>query len=183
MPVTKSKTPRTTLASQIDRLDRTLDGLADALPEVVADAVRNAVAVALREAIQNAVAEALANPETIESFRQPVQPVAAAVEVTPPEPTVTPPSRFARLRGKLGQTRERFQAFRAVTRQRVKALRVRCVNIGNAVYARRKAVLIATGVALTVAVVSQLVGPFAASLLAGMSGFGVAVLASPAPIA
>ena len=43
---------RPTLSDQIDRLDRTLDGLAEALNEAVADAVKSAVGAAVREAVQ-----------------------------------------------------------------------------------------------------------------------------------
>src|SRR5262245_24873124 len=41
--MTTNATPRRTLAAELDRLDRILDGLAEALNESVADAVRAAV--------------------------------------------------------------------------------------------------------------------------------------------
>jgi hypothetical protein len=56
---------RKSLASEIDRLDRTLDGLADGLNEAVADAVKSAVGVAVKEAIQTVMKELLANPEVL----------------------------------------------------------------------------------------------------------------------
>jgi hypothetical protein len=54
---------RRTLASQIDRLDEILDGLAQHLDAAVAGAVREAVTVALKEGVPVAVLEVLANKE------------------------------------------------------------------------------------------------------------------------
>ena len=54
---------RKTLADQIDRLDRVLDGLAEGLNEAVAAEVQRAVGRAVREAVQAAIKEVLTNPE------------------------------------------------------------------------------------------------------------------------
>ena len=60
---------RKTLAEQLDRLDRILDGLAEALNEAVADAVREAVGAAVREAVQATVQEVLTNPALRDRLR------------------------------------------------------------------------------------------------------------------
>jgi hypothetical protein len=53
---------RKSLASQIDRLDIMLDGLADGLNELVVTAVKQAVEVAVKEAVRTVLSEVLANP-------------------------------------------------------------------------------------------------------------------------
>jgi hypothetical protein len=58
-------TQRKTLATQIDRLDSILDGLADALNESVACAVRDVVGQAVQEAVQATIREVLGNPELL----------------------------------------------------------------------------------------------------------------------
>ena len=54
---------RKTLASQIDRLDAILDGLAENLNQAVADSVKGAVTVAVQEAVHAALVEILSNAE------------------------------------------------------------------------------------------------------------------------
>ena len=51
MTMTLDNGVRKTLASQIDRLDSILDGLAENLNEAVADSVKGAVTVAVQEAV------------------------------------------------------------------------------------------------------------------------------------
>ncbi len=53
---------RKSLADQIDRLDRTLDGLSDGLNDAVAQAVKEAVSVAVEQAISQVLRELLDNP-------------------------------------------------------------------------------------------------------------------------
>jgi hypothetical protein len=77
---------RKTLASQIDRLDRILDGLAQGLDQAVAVAVQEAVGAAVTEtvtaAVKAAVIEVLTNPDLLKRLR----------------PNTTPaPSLFSRL--------------------------------------------------------------------------------------
>ena len=79
---------RKSLEGQLDRFDRILDGLADALNESVADAVRDAVGQAVRDAVGAVVAELVANPDVAKAL-------AAAHGVTaptapPPEPPAVP---------------------------------------------------------------------------------------------
>jgi hypothetical protein len=60
--LTNSKV-RKSLSEQIDRLDRILDGLAEALNGAVADAVTQAVSLAVKEAVQTVLTEVLSNPD------------------------------------------------------------------------------------------------------------------------
>ena len=63
MTMTLDNGVRKTLASQIDRLDSILDGLAENLNEAVADGVKGAVTVAVQEAVHAALVEILSNAE------------------------------------------------------------------------------------------------------------------------
>jgi hypothetical protein len=58
-------TQRKSLASQIDRLDMILDGLAEALNESVADAVKEVVGQVVREAVECTIREVLASPDLL----------------------------------------------------------------------------------------------------------------------
>jgi hypothetical protein len=60
--LTNSKV-RKSLSEQIDRLDKILDGLAEALNGAVADAVTQAVSLAVKEAVQTILTEVLSNPD------------------------------------------------------------------------------------------------------------------------
>ena len=57
--------PRKSLADQIDKLDSILDGLSEAIPEVIADSVRSATTQVVREAVSAAVKEVLSNPDLL----------------------------------------------------------------------------------------------------------------------
>jgi hypothetical protein len=60
---------RKSLAEQIDRLDRILDGLAEALNEAVASAVKEAVGAAVKEVVQAILEEVLTNPAVVDRLR------------------------------------------------------------------------------------------------------------------
>src|SRR3954471_22650751 len=65
--------PRKSLAEQIDRLDRILDGLSDNLSEAVATAVQQAVTAAVQEAVRQAVIEVVTNQELQQLLRPPAR--------------------------------------------------------------------------------------------------------------
>src|SRR3954447_24035713 len=73
---------RKTLADQIDRLDRVLDGLAEDLNEAVAAEVQRAVGRAVREAVQAAFKEVLTNPELAARLRPAPPPTVLAAPVS-----------------------------------------------------------------------------------------------------
>jgi hypothetical protein len=70
---------RKTLASQLDRLDRVIDGLSEGLNDAVAQAVREAVGLAVQEAVQAVLTEVLTNPALREQLQK-----AAPPEAPPP---------------------------------------------------------------------------------------------------
>src|SRR6476661_3311259 len=81
MSTTNLNGQRKTLATQLDRLDSILDGLAEALNEAVADAVRQSVAAAVGEAVQAAIKEVLTHPELLRAAAAAAAPLPApAVE-------------------------------------------------------------------------------------------------------
>jgi hypothetical protein len=69
MNTSTNGSPRKNLASQLDRLDGILDGLAEGLNDAVAGAVKDAVAVAVQEAVRGILAEVLANPDVLARLR------------------------------------------------------------------------------------------------------------------
>src|SRR5262245_5989864 len=70
MTTTTNGRARPTLATQIDRLDRLLDGLSENLTEAVADAVRAAVV----QAVQTVLTEILTNPAVLTKLRDALPP-------------------------------------------------------------------------------------------------------------
>src|SRR3954454_2405529 len=82
---------RKSLADQIDRLDRVLDGLAEGLNEAVAAEVQRAVGLAVREAVQAAIREVLTGPDLADRRRP------------PPIPAAAPPAPGGRLRSLCGR--------------------------------------------------------------------------------
>jgi hypothetical protein len=60
---------RKTLASQLDRMDQVIDGLAEGLNAAVAGAVQGAVGLAVKEAVQAVLSEVLANPTLREQLQ------------------------------------------------------------------------------------------------------------------
>jgi serine/threonine-protein kinase len=77
---TNGRTERKTLASQLDRLDLTIDALADGLNKFVADAVREAVTAAVSQTVEAVLRELLSRPELLRQLVPPAAPV------TPGEP-------------------------------------------------------------------------------------------------
>jgi hypothetical protein len=78
--LTNSKV-RKSLSEQIDRLDKILDGLAEALNGAVADAVTQAVGLAVKEAVQTVLTEVLSNPDLRAQLQgSAVAPIAAGAD-------------------------------------------------------------------------------------------------------
>jgi hypothetical protein len=102
---------RKSLADQIDRLDKILDGLAEGLNEAVADAVKQAVSLAVQEAVRQVLTELLSNPTFRAQLRD------TAVSVTPVQATAarpavpaSPPGRVAYLRSCVDWVQGRIKA-------------------------------------------------------------------------
>ena len=147
------KLPRKQLSDQLDRMDTLMDGLADALPEAVADACRDGA----RQAVKDAVLEILASPE----LRALITEVTTARAVTSPEPVISKPSIWSRVRAKLATMRaciaKPIQKVKDAITNRVATVAAtlsfaaRCLM---AVMPIGKVLLIGAGVGLVVGVVS-----------------------------
>src|SRR5262245_48601194 len=105
---------RRSLAEQIDRLDRILDGLAEALNEAVAAAVKEAVGIAVQQAVQAVLLEVLTNADLLDQVRSAVAP---HPPVEPKEPGPGPRKRpWANLAGSAaGWLFAAFEKARVVT--------------------------------------------------------------------
>jgi hypothetical protein len=182
------RSPRKTLASQIDRLDTMLEGLSENLNEAVADVVRTAVVIAVREAVQGALAEVLSNPAILARLR----------DALPPMPTIpTPvarPGDGPTLKARLSQVWSWLGAqVRALTGTCQGALngfaagaahaRDRLQKAGQVVWLRlrllrhfRGQLLLALGVGVAAGVAAFLAAPWLAALLSGLGGFMTAVV-------
>jgi hypothetical protein len=79
---------RPTLSDSIDRLDRILDGLSEAIPATVRDALREEVAAAVAEGVRAALVEVL-NGEAVQSLLRGALSAAPTLAPTPaPKPSL-----------------------------------------------------------------------------------------------
>jgi hypothetical protein len=160
---------RKTLASQLDRLDRILDGLADGLNQAVAAAVTAAVAQAVEQAVAGVLTEILTNPNFVDRLRG-AAPGPAPDQTSLPEaaPCPRPGGPLHRARGWLraGWSRARQAASGVLRRATVAAVRT-CAFVRGTV---RKAGVVALIVAAAVGVVvGYLAGPQVMALVTGMA--------------
>jgi hypothetical protein len=100
--------PRKNLASQIDRLDSILDGLAENLNEAVSTAVQQAVTSAVQEAVKQAVIEVVTNAE-LQQLLHPTPPRAE------PQGARQPGGLWRAVRGFVGKTGQAVAATAAAT--------------------------------------------------------------------
>ena len=176
---------RPTLSDQIDRLDRTLDGLAEALNEAVADAVKAAVGAAAREAVQATLNEVLSNPDVLAALR--------ACAAPPPLPVTPPVPKKPGVWERLGQVCQKARAWLAGLRENGRAglrrvgvwlaglwrgmtggcatLWGRCRSLGQFKYE----LLAALGVGTAASLAAWFGGPYLAALCSGVGGFAAAV--------
>jgi hypothetical protein len=175
---------RPTLSEQIDRLDRTLDGLAEALNEAVADAVKAAVGAAVREAVQATLIEVLSNPDVLAALR-----ACAAPPLPAPSPVPNKPGLWERL-GRLWQrVGEGLAGLRKNGRAGLRrvgvwlgglwrgvasgcaALWMRCQSLAQFKYE----LLAALGVGTAASLAAWFGGPYLAALCSGVGGFAATV--------
>jgi hypothetical protein len=186
---------RKSLAEQIDRLDRILDGLAEGLNEAVAGAVQTAVSLAVKEAVQSLVAEVLSNPDLMQRL---APSPGLHTNPTSPEPAARTPHPFLEgLAGGLHGFGGKVAALAELARTRVAGALKSCwqgtrTAAGHAWrcasdLARRgsrkalallclagrfrKSLLIAAGVGTAVGLGCFFAGPLMASVVSGLVGF------------
>jgi hypothetical protein len=186
---------RKSLASQIDRLDSILDGLAEALNESVADAVKEVVGQVVREAVECTILEVLASPDLLRTALN------RHVALDPQPAPMQEPKRQA-LRGLLQRVRAACTMSRQMAGQAGKNLgralawglhklrqgcacvgfhcqhvtrrfasSLRCVGtVGRQVWRFRRSCTIALSVGVLSGVGSYLAGPLIASVASGIGG-------------
>lgn len=165
---------RKSLASQIDRLDAILDGLADAIPEVVAETVRAVAQQTVRDVVQAAITEILTNPEILARLRA-ASGVGAASRATRPTLRQQLQAVWQRIRACASSARALAGAASRslacgllhIVRQLV-VLGQRCKEARR--YKFQLLSALAVGAALAVAAVCG--GPWLASVTSGLGGFG-----------
>jgi hypothetical protein len=187
---------RKSLESQLDRFDRMLDGLADAIPQVVAETIRSAAAQSVREAIESALGEVLRSRSVADAIGPSAVPLSGHLPVAMPVASVVPPTAATQhpeyaTGDAAGGNRSRGW----LARLRV-ACAARCRRLGRAVAAGWQrwldglsalcaplAVLprivryveVALVVGGAVAVLAWFCGPWISSALGGLGAFGSAL--------
>jgi hypothetical protein len=174
MSTTTNGQVRKTLASQIDRLDSILDGLADNLNEAVADAVREATGAAIEQAVHKALLEVLTSPDLISliggiaSSYQPVPPAAA-----PPAEEGGCPGLLQRLAATRAWAGRQARAAGAACHRTLGALKVGLLGLWNL----RTRLLAAVGIGATVGLGAYLAGPWLSALVGGAAGCALSLFA------
>jgi hypothetical protein len=132
IPTLNNSKPRKSLADQINRLDKILDGLSDNLSEAVSDSVRDAVSVAVKQAIT----DVLTNPELLKRLQEAQS---AAAPAQPNQPILE------RAGQAMASLWNRVKAVAKAGCQKTKAIakascqRARTVAVNGVVLARAKA--------------------------------------------
>jgi hypothetical protein len=175
---------RKSLASQIDRLDATLDGLADAIPEVVADTIRSVAAQAVRDAVQTAITEVLTSPELLSKLRAVSAPVACVAPPLPQKPSV-----WQRLKTVVQAARSCLANLRRACGSRVRRMGAGAVNLWRKavsglallwgqrwlVTEYKYPLLTALGVGTSVAAGAWFAGPRLSAVISGVGGFAASL--------
>jgi hypothetical protein len=170
---------RKSLAEQIDRFDKMLEGFAENLNEAVADAVRAAVVTA----VQAVLTEVFTNPEILARLRDALPPA------TPSTPPVARPSLGQRvfqawswLSGKVRSVVNACQGGLSWLCEGAARVNEPVQKAAQAVWLRlrvlrhfRGQLLLALGVGVAAGVAAFLAAPWLAALLSGLGGFMTAV--------
>src|SRR5262245_4603127 len=168
---------RRSLAEQIDRLDRILDGLAEALNEAVATAVKEAVGLAVQQAVQAVLVEVLTNADLLDQVRSVVAPQPPA---EPKQPSPGPKKRvWANLAGSAtGWLFAAYEKARVVTGAAVGAVtgtvRKAAGKLGTCwrlATRFRVPVVLAAAVGIGVGTGAYFGGPYVAAFTGWLAGF------------
>jgi hypothetical protein len=175
---TNGRTERKTLASQLDRLDNTIDALADGLNRFVADAVREAITAAVSQTVEAVLRELLSRPELLRQLAgQTVPTTATAVEPGKP-------SKLKRLCNSVWQKIRNGWAWLALKGsakatgakekatglwQRMCMVPDRVHDLMNTGWRHKRQVAIATGAGMVIGLGSYAAGPLLAAIACGVS--------------
>jgi hypothetical protein len=189
MSTTTLNAGRKTLASQLDRLDTIIDGLADNLHEAVALATANVVketlTVVVQEAVRGALVEILTNAEVQKRL------ASQHVNVQPPVPLMVRLAAKARscwswlkstMKGACSKVKQMVSSLSTVTAAKVEQARQQVVQrakmcwmwtvaLAALVKRFRVQLLVAVGIGLLVGVACYMGGREIASFGCGLAGF------------
>jgi hypothetical protein len=177
---TNGRQERKTLASQLDRLDNTIDALADGLERWVADAVRQAVTVAVAEAVQAVLRELLARPELLRQFVPPAAPVSPAEPQ--PQQGFSPLRRAwmevcTRLASVWVWLRSNAGGARGTLAERVRGYWQRVREAARKIWGLRWPVLLSLGIGLLAGGVGYVTGPVVSAVALGLCSAAMSLLA------
>jgi hypothetical protein len=175
--LTNSKV-RKSLSEQIDRLDKILDGLAEALNGAVADAVMQAVSLAVKEAVQTVLTEVLSNPDLRAQLQgSAVAPIAADAYLATRSTGTSLVSRVAQSAAYLANwCTARLHVLAQLGRRAVQQVGRAATDLlarvqGLRLFARPLAAALLLGVATGIA--AYLAGPWLAGVVGGAGGLSL----------
>jgi hypothetical protein len=175
--LTNSKV-RKSLSEQIDRLDKILDGLAEALNGAVADAVTQAVSLAVKEAVQTVLTEVLSNPDLRAQLQgSAVAPIAARTDPAIRSAATSPVDRVAQNAAHLANwCTARLHALGQVGRRAMQQVGWVATDLvarvqGLRLFMRPLAAALLLGVATGIA--AYCAGPWLAGMVGGAGGLGL----------
>jgi hypothetical protein len=178
---------RRSLATELDRLDQMLDGLANGLNEAVGDAVKAALGGGMHEMVRAVLTELFNSPETLAKLR-------AVLGATPAGAALPVPARRGmrkRLCGLWSGIRACARKLRQACAARVRLQWGRVCSTGKGIrqalvvvrnhlpMARpfRRQILTAFAFGLGMGVLAWFAGPWLASFASGFGGFTIALAA------
>jgi hypothetical protein len=168
---------RKSLAEQIDRLDRILDGLADGLNAAVAAAVQEAVGLAVRETLRSVLAEVVRNPDLLDRVRAAVAPQEQAVAALPPPLPGSTANFVNRVQARAAALWVQARHAGAQALVRAGRLVAQAAVLCRKAWQVRGRLLIAVGVGAAAAALTYCAGPTIASVAAGLWGFAATAAA------
>ena len=194
-----ARVPRKSLNDQLDRFDAMLDGLSEAIPQVIADSVRAAVAEAVRQAVEASIREVLSRPELLRAALEKHAPL-ATLSVPPPAPEAKPPTVEDKVAGIGTRLCEKVKQAANLAKEKVtKVCAVVCdagkqaaqiaanaptliKAIAKAAWALRKPCAIAVGVGVACGAICYMGGQIFSSIANGASGAAITLSALTLPL-
>ena len=177
-PSANGNNQRKSLASQLDRLDRILDGLDGALAGAITDAVKDAVSTAVAETVRATLIEIVSNPQVLSLLRGVVpaivQPASQAAQAATSEPA--PHGRIRRgltsaWRWATAKLRATRQSTVLGAQQAVHGV-VRTWRRANAVWQLKRPLFVALLIGFVVGMVSYASSPWVGGVVSGVSTTG-----------
>ena len=172
------KESRRSLSQELDRLDKMLDGLAEAIPAVAANSVKEAMTTAVAEAFRATMMEIVANPEIIALLRDAHT---ARVSNDAPAPVKVPLHQQIR-KATSSVWKHALAGVRMASGFVVSPVHtvVRCTITGyrqiNMIWCLRKPILVALGVGVVIGVVAYASAPWLSAMIAGCGAASTTLL-------